>query len=45
MSDNRYIDTRGAGERPVSFTEAVVGGLAQGGGLYVPVEIPALALD
>ena len=45
MSDNRYIDTRGAGERPVSFTEAVVDGLAQGGGLYVPEKIPELALD
>lgn len=45
MTTNRYIDTRGACPEPVSFTEAVVGGLAQGGGLYVPESIPAFTLD
>ena len=45
MTDNRYIDTRGASERPVSFTEAVVDGLAAGGGLYVPERVPELTLD
>ncbi len=44
-SENRYIDTRGAVENPVSFTEAVVSGLAPGGGLFVPQRIPALELD
>ena len=45
MSDNRYIDTRGAVEEPVAFTEAVVDGLAPGGGLFVPERIPELSLD
>ncbi len=45
MTTNRYIDTRGACPEPVSFTEAVVRGLAQGGGLYVPENIPAFTLD
>ena len=45
MSDNRYIDTRGAVEEPVAFTEAVVDGLAPGGGLFVPRTIPQLSLD
>ena len=45
MADNRYVDTRGASENPVSFTEAVVDGLASGGGLYVPERIPELSLD
>ncbi|WP_232050938.1 threonine synthase [Arabiibacter massiliensis] len=42
---NLYIDTRGAGTRPVTFTEAVVDGLAEGGGLYVPESVPELGLD
>ena len=42
---NLYIDTRGCCEAPVPFTEAVVNGLAQGGGLYVPERIPQLSLD
>ena len=41
---NRYIDTRGACSEPVPFTQAVVDGLAQGGGLYVPEELPHLEL-
>ena len=45
MDQNLYIDTRGKSERPVSFTEAVIDGLASGGGLYVPQHVPALALD
>ncbi len=45
MTENRYIDTRGAVERPVSFTEAVVKGLAPGGGLFVPQEIPSFTLE
>lgn len=42
---NNYIDTRGRENAPVSFTQAVINGLANGGGLYVPQEIPKLALD
>ncbi len=45
MAQNLYIDTRGQGKRPVSFSEAVVCGLAEGGGLYVPETIPQLSLD
>ena len=45
MSDNRYIDTRGAVKEAVPFTEAVVDGLAPGGGLFVPEIIPSLSLD
>ena len=42
---NLYVDTRGCCETPVPFTEAVVNGLAQGGGLYVPERIPSLTLE
>ncbi len=42
---NRYIDTRGACTEPVPFTRAVIDGLAQGGGLYVPESVPTLELD
>ena len=45
MTTNLYIDTRGRVEQPVTFTEAVVDGLAPGGGLYVPTSIPRLSLD
>lgn len=45
MAENLYIDTRGQTERPVTFTEAVVDGLAAGGGLYVPQSIPQLSLE
>ncbi len=42
---NRYIDTRGACDKPATFTEAVIRGLAAGGGLYVPETIPELTLN
>ncbi|HIS41076.1 MAG TPA: threonine synthase [Candidatus Aphodovivens avistercoris] len=45
MEPNLYIDTRGKAPRPVAFTEAVVAGLAPGGGLYVPQRIPQLTMD
>ena len=45
MTENRYIDTRGCCSQPVSFTEAVVKGLADGGGLFVPQNIPSLTLE
>ena len=45
MGDNRYVDTRGTVEEAIPFTEAVVDGLAPGGGLFVPEAIPALSVD
>ena len=42
---NNYVDTRGICKTPVAFTEAVVNGLATGGGLYVPEHIPHMNLD
>ncbi len=45
MVENLYIDTRGKSGDAVSFTEAVVNGLAHGGGLYVPESIPSLSLS
>lgn len=42
---NCYVDTRGAGPEPVPFTQAVVKGLAPGGGLFVPQEVPRLSLE
>ena len=34
MAENLYLDTRGNVTQPVPFTQAVIDGLAQGGGLY-----------
>ena len=45
LSDNRYIDTRGVCTEPVTFTQAVVRGLANGGGLFVPQQIPSITID
>ncbi len=45
FGENLYIDTRDLSDEPVPFTQAVVNGLAQGGGLYVPEQIPTLDLD
>lgn len=45
MTHNRYIDTRGKVEDPITFTEALVKGLAQGGGLFVPEALPSFTLD
>ncbi len=45
FGQNLYIDTRGATDEPIPFTEAVVDGLAVGGGLYVPEMLPSLSLD
>ena len=45
MSNNLYLDTRGNCAEHATFTEAVVDGLAAGGGLYVPETIPQLSLD
>ena len=45
MKPNLYIDTRGKAPSAATFTEAVIDGLAPGGGLYVPQHIPALSMD
>lgn len=42
---NTFIDTRGVVTKPLSFTEAIVKGIAPGGGLFVPQDIPHLSLD
>lgn len=44
-TSNRYRDTRGNSTRSIAFTEAVVRGLAEGGGLYVPEHVPQLSLS
>ncbi len=45
MPTNRYIDTRARCNNPVAFSEAVVQGLAEGGGLFVPEHLPRFTLD
>lgn len=45
MTHNRYIDTRGNVKEPITFTEALVKGLAQGGGLFVPLSLPSFTLE
>lgn len=42
---NNYIDTRGNISGALPFTQAVVEGLAEGGGLFVPEHIPHLELE
>lgn len=41
----RYHDTRGLDPSRPTFTEVVIKGIAQGGGLYVPDALPSLNLD
>lgn len=41
----KYIDTRGQVKEPIPFTQAVLDGIAPGGGLYVPEKIPQLELS
>ncbi len=45
FGQNLYLDTRGAAGNPVPFTEAVINGLAHGGGLYVPQELPTMSIE
>ncbi|MDO4290907.1 MAG: threonine synthase [Eggerthellaceae bacterium] len=45
FGQNLYVDTRGRCEAPVPFTRAVIDGLATGGGLYVPQELPSFTVD
>lgn len=41
----RYLDTRDLDPSRPTFTEAVVKGIAHGGGLYVPERIPSTSLE
>jgi len=40
-----YRDTRGLDTMPRTFTDAVIKGIAPGGGLYVPEKLPSLPLE
>ena len=41
----RYIDTRGNTHDPLTFSEALLKGMASGGGLFVPEQLPSMTLD
>ena len=41
----RYLDTRGAIDAPRTFTEAILEGIAPGGGLFVPERLPAFSVE
>ncbi len=41
----RYLDTRGAIEMPRTFTEAILEGIAPGGGLFVPQRLPSFSVE
>lgn len=41
----RYLDTRGQDTTLPTFTQVVIQGIAQGGGLYVPEQVPALSVE
>ena len=41
----RYRDTRGAVDAPRTFTEAILEGIAPGGGLFVPERLPSFTVD
>ena len=45
LGANRYLDTRGTINEPIPFTQAVIQGLAPGGGLFVPEALPQFTLD
>ncbi|MHB8959431.1 MAG: threonine synthase [Candidatus Limnocylindrales bacterium] len=40
----RYLDTRGLADRPRTFSEAILEGIAPGGGLFVPERMPTMRL-
>ncbi|MDR2586883.1 MAG: threonine synthase, partial [Coriobacteriales bacterium] len=42
---NTYMDTRGLAPEALTFTQTIVAGIAEGGGLFVPRVMPRLALD
>src|SRR5450756_1560452 len=41
----RYLDTRGLCDRPRTFTEAILEGIAPGGGLFVPERLPRFTVE
>lgn len=41
----RYIDTRGVVKEPLTFSQAVIKGIAPGGGLFVPQEVPSMSVE
>lgn len=43
--DIRYIDTRGNTAEALTFSEALLKGMAPGGGLFVPESLPHMELD
>ena len=45
MTTTNYHDTRGLDPVSRTFTETIIAGIAPGGGLYVPEELPHLTLD
>ena len=45
MSHIHYHDTRGLDLMPRTFTDAVLQGIAPGGGLYVPDEVPTISVE
>ncbi len=45
MTTTNYHDTRGLDPVSRTFTETIIAGIAPGGGLYVPEELPHLSLD
>ncbi len=40
----QYLDTRGLAHRPRAFSEAILEGIAPGGGLFVPEQLPTMSL-
>ncbi|MCL2631824.1 MAG: threonine synthase [Coriobacteriia bacterium] len=44
-SSTCYIDTRGQITTPLPFSTIIINGLADGGGLYVPVDLPTLTIE
>ena len=42
---NTYMDTRGLNADNPAFSDVIVKGIAPGGGLFVPRDIPHLTLD
>lgn len=45
MKEIRYTDTRGLATETISFSDAVLAGIAPGGGLFVPTDLPHFALQ
>jgi threonine synthase len=45
MPSTRYQDTRGLDPSRPTFTEVVIEGIAKGGGLFVPEELPSLSTE